>query len=128
MTPEQKLNKWIADTFADCDVQRIETLTGNGVPDFNICWMSHEFWVESKVLRPDGGLWIRKEQYAWGMRRHKYGGSIFIVAGDESELFCVRFPVSAKPIDGTFVEVRAKVDNFHFSHYDRVTLRKFILG
>lgn len=54
------------------------------MPDFNICNHGIEIWVEAKVLYPKGVL-IRKEQWAWGVRRFHAGGTTFLLAWDERD-------------------------------------------
>jgi hypothetical protein len=81
MTPETKFNLWIAQKlFFDAHVQRIETSTGSGVPDMNICWYGIEFWAESKVETPGGNILLRPFQWAWMKKRQNAGGKVILLA------------------------------------------------
>ena len=61
-------------------LQRIETSTTSGVPDVNFCTSGIEVWMELKVCKDIEDLCIRKEQYAWCLRRSMAKGHVFIVA------------------------------------------------
>ncbi len=79
MTPEQTLNKFIRTALEPtCAVQRIETSTGSGIPDLNVCWSGREFWIESKA---NAGTCphIRPAQYAWMLHRCSKGGICFVI-------------------------------------------------
>lgn len=85
MNSEAKFNSWIQGLFphpADC--RRIETTTESGMPDLNVCMHGIEIWIESKVVYPKGIL-IRKEQWAWGVRRSNAGGTTYLLAWDEQD-------------------------------------------
>jgi Holliday junction resolvase len=60
------------------DVQRIETSTGNGVPDVNCCKNGEELWLELKCLDTVEPI-LRPMQYAWMLRRVKAGGTCVII-------------------------------------------------
>lgn len=63
-----------------CDVTTIESSTGRGIPDVNICHRGIEVWTELKIFTA-GRVLLRPEQYAWGMRRSvSHGGRVFVVA------------------------------------------------
>lgn len=63
--------------------QRIETgLTGRGIPDINICFEAEECWVELKVVKGKQ-VQLAPEQVAWHYRRHRAGGTTWIVARDK---------------------------------------------
>lgn len=53
--------------------QRIETTTGPGVPDWNLCYQQREYWIELKVGETKGPL-LRPEQHVWMIRRQRAGG------------------------------------------------------
>lgn len=79
MKQEDRFREWIRSNLpSDCHVQRIETVTSSGVPDLNLCWRGKEVWAELKVLPHDNVL-LRKEQYAWGIRRSKAGGNVIVL-------------------------------------------------
>ena len=58
-------------------IQRIETLTGRGVPDVEVCFRGRLFWLELKAGTSDPLL--RPEQYAWIRRRHRCGGGVAVL-------------------------------------------------
>ena len=61
-------------------LQRIETSTGNGVPDVYCCWKAKPFWLELKVWTPDVGILLRKEQWAWAKEHSVLGlGHSFVL-------------------------------------------------
>jgi hypothetical protein len=101
MTPEQRFNNWVIERMpADADIQRIENTTENGVPDMNICRLGMEIWVESKVLHSKGVL-LRKEQFAWGMRRSHSGGTVVVLCDDPQQAVMLgfRFPdIRVRPL------------------------------
>lgn len=81
MTPESKFNQWISHKLLfDAHVQRIETTTGSGVPDLNVCWYGIEFWAESKVETPGGNILLRPFQWAWMKKRQNAGGKVILLA------------------------------------------------
>lgn len=131
MTPEQRFNQWIIDTFKDGDVLRVESLTENGIPDINVCIMGMEAWIESKVAHR-GIILLRKEQYAWGMRRHHAGGTVAILALDEYENLIIgyRYP-DLRPRtrgDGKTLELdcRSSMVGIRATKSDRILIRKFV--
>src|SRR6266550_5439963 len=86
---ETQLNQWISSALHPAHVQRIETSTAAGVPDMNVCHEGHEFWIESKLYIPGRGVLLRKEQYAWGMRRATVGGRAFVVYYCDPGSICI---------------------------------------
>lgn len=54
---------------------RIENSIGSGFPDINVCQEGQETWLELKLGCFDAVL-LRKEQFAWGMRRTAAGGRV----------------------------------------------------
>lgn len=79
-------------TYFQGHVQRLESSTGAGVPDVNICWMGREYWLELKVVTPRTGILIRREQWAWHNRRMNSGGKCFLLALDEKMNACFFAP------------------------------------
>lgn len=72
MTSEKQFNQYITKQFYDyyqkqITVQRIETTTSNGVPDFFIVTPNQVFLVESKFQTTK----LRAEQYAWQIKTNK---------------------------------------------------------
>jgi len=76
---EKKFYTWIRGVLKSCHVQRIETTTGPGVPDLNVCHNAQEMWIELKMVIKQGIL-LRKEQYGWGMKRAIHGGYVYVMA------------------------------------------------
>lgn len=85
-TDEKKFYAWFRDGLAKSGrihIQRIENTVSPGVPDINICdgESQQESWIELKILLPEG-IVLRKEQYAWGMKRAFCGGNVYIISLD----------------------------------------------
>lgn len=57
--------------------QAIETSTGLGVPDSNICLNGVEFWIEHKKCSANA-VRLSIEQSAWITQRVRCGGKVFI--------------------------------------------------
>ena len=91
MTPEQSFHHWLK-MGNPADIQRIETSTASGIPDTNWCYNGQEVWVELKICSPKMGVLLRKEQYAWGMRRSNHDGKVFVLALSGNMLLLYRFP------------------------------------
>lgn len=109
-------------------VQRLESSTGAGVPDVNICWMGKEFWLELKVVTPRTGILIRREQWAWHNRRMNSGGKCFLLAYHEVMNACYFAPTSKIAIEpygkaNKYVLV-SNVAELAFVH--KPTLREFL--
>lgn len=79
MSNELKLHNWVRRQLSPCDYQRIEGAS-QGFPDVNACVDGYgEAWLELKVVTM-GRTLLRKEQFAWGIRRHYHGGRCFVVS------------------------------------------------
>ena len=109
---EKDLYREIATWFPRGHVQRIETTTGSGIPDINICLQSKEIWVEAKMVLPAGVI-LRKEQFAWGHRRVADGGQVFVLAYNANEwmFYIWKFPdiqVSPWHNDAKYVRIDNK--------------------
>lgn len=78
MKPEQKFYQQIKQHLPG-HVQRLESSAGSGVPDLTICHRGVEVWAELKCDL-DGMILLRREQYAWGMRRSTAGGRVWVIA------------------------------------------------
>lgn len=90
--------------------QRIENTVGSGVPDINVCLLGMEAWAELKMIIPVGVL-LRKEQYAWGMRRAQAGGTVVVIADDGDFFHCWKFPdvqVEAYGNSDKYVRIHSK--------------------
>lgn len=81
MNPEAKLKRWVIGTLlAGGHCQTIETTTGSGIPDINVCYDGKEFWVETKIAMPTGAVLLRPFQHAWIRRRASFGGKVMVLA------------------------------------------------
>lgn len=78
MTPERNLAKWVLAALPpNCHAQRVEAVTGRGIPDLNLCLNGREWWLE---LKADHRLpKLRPEQFAWLHRRHRAGGRCGVI-------------------------------------------------
>lgn len=63
--------------------QRVENAVGVGAFDVNGCTQGKEFWLELKIGSPLPLL--RFTQYAWGNRRHREGGRLFLLSYNKKE-------------------------------------------
>jgi hypothetical protein len=90
MTEEQKLYQRIKEQF-DGDLLRIENAASAGAPDLNWCIDGAEGWIELKI-REHNRVLLRKFQYAWGIRRSRYGGKVFVVCSDNELYHVWRYP------------------------------------
>lgn len=101
MMPEQKFNMFLRGAFheSDEDYMRVENITMSGVPDINICKSGLDVWVESKVLGRE--VLLRKEQFAWGMRRATVGGQVWVLADAQDYIIAWKFPnLICHPVPG----------------------------
>lgn len=64
--------------------QSIETTTGRGVPDVNLCYRGTELWMELKVGKKPEPI-LRPEQFAWAIRRFTAGGNCCIVMLEDND-------------------------------------------
>lgn len=60
-------------------VQRIESSTGNGIPDVFVYRQGIVYWLELKVWQEGIGILLRKEQYAWAKSYVAMGGTSFVL-------------------------------------------------
>ncbi len=105
MTAEQKFHSRIRETF-DGDLVRIENVAGAGLPDLNWCIDGVEVWIELKIYTRKRVL-LRKLQYAWSIRRSRYGGRVYIIAYDEErDMYDLwRFPMVHPVFEDPYVRV-----------------------
>lgn len=81
MNPESKFSKKLIAKFPPgTHAQRIESSSGSGVPDINLCLDGHEFWIETKIQTPGGHVLLRPYQWAWISRRVAAVGRGYVVA------------------------------------------------
>ena len=76
--------------------QRIETITGSGVPDVNGCHNGVEVWLELKIIRGIGKPYFQSSQgltpvqCAWLENRWRAGGRAFVLGyWKDKERLCV---------------------------------------
>lgn len=86
MKTEAQFKSKFCDMFRKiADVTTIESNTGRGIPDVNMCYRGCEVWVELKIFT-GGRVLLRPEQHAWGIRRTvTHGGRVFVVALHQSD-------------------------------------------
>ena len=98
MGPEAKFTQWLKKTLkAKADIQRIEVITAQGVPDCNIAIKGRpgNIWVELKALKY---VKLRKEQYAFGMKRTMlFDDTVYLWNGYNKVIQIWPFPFEAKP-------------------------------
>lgn len=78
MPPESTFKNWtLRGLPKNWHAQTVETTTGRGIPDVNLCTPLGEVWIEFKAdrIRPH----LRPEQYAWIMRRNFCGGAAVVL-------------------------------------------------
>ena len=79
-TPEKRFYATIHGWLKKAMLQRIENTTSSGVPDVYVCLGERSVWLELKVGDSYTEVFLRKEQYAWGMRHASFGGVTLVVA------------------------------------------------
>ena len=98
MNPEKKFQKWLQSKIPG-HWQNLEALNSPGLPDVNVCYRGVEVWLELKGEK----VWLRRHQYAWGMRRAKVGGRCFILGHPlEDSIWIWKYPFSVM-IKGEYV-------------------------
>jgi hypothetical protein len=86
MSPEQQLQRTLWNTFLrDSHNQRIENMTGSGVPDITSCQDGLEVWIETKVEDPY--VLLRPFQWAWMRSRWEKGGRVLVLAATKDLQF-----------------------------------------
>ena len=88
---ESVLYKYLRKSLPDFFLQRIESLTGLGVPDL---WMSHvsgiNMWAELKAISTPANYFtvpFRKGQYAWARRAMKNGTNVCLIIAIDSGVY-----------------------------------------
>lgn len=108
--PEANFKSWLVSGLpAGWHAQTVETTTGRGVPDLNICGSMKgktvEMWLELKGdhNRP----MLRPEQFAWLMRRAAVGGRVGVLHRmRESCIWNLHTPGRwATEVSGRYVEI-----------------------
>ena len=97
--PEANFYQTITRKFPDWLFQRIETLTSQGVPDVHVCTdLGYEFWLELKAtMTKEGKTFLRMEQYAWGMRRARLLGQVWVWSKYTDHVKMWAYPFNAAP-------------------------------
>ena len=120
MKTEKQFNQWITHQFYEeynkhITVQRIETTTGNGVPDLLIITPTEVFIIESKFQTTK----LRAEQYAWQIKTNKVIDSMptFVLS------LCA-FPKSNTMIVNVYDEDSLGEDGIQPVKTDKYTLNK----
>lgn len=107
MPPEANFKSWLTGRVPKhWHCQTIETTTGRGIPDLNICNDAGEMWLEIKAAhkRPH----LRPEQYAWISRRHACGGKAFVLHRCDEDIFTWAIygpPNWETRVSGSYVEI-----------------------
>lgn len=109
MKPEALFKTWLTGGLpAHWHGQTIETTTGRGVPDVNICGSASgktvEWWLELKASHPRPLL--RPEQFAWMTRRSAVGGRVGVLHRIDQQ-WDLHLPQrwATRPYGGRYVEV-----------------------
>jgi hypothetical protein len=120
MTSEKHFNQYITKQFYEyykgkVVTQRIETTTGNGVPDLLIITPTEVFIIESKFQTTK----LRAEQYAWQIKTNKVIESMptFVLS------LCA-YPKSRTMIVNVYDEDSISVDGIQPTKTDKYTLNK----
>jgi len=120
MTTEKHFNQYITKQFYDyykgnVVTQRIETTTGNGIPDLFIITPNQVFIIESKFQTTK----LRAEQYAWQIKTNK--------VIDEMPTFVLSlcaYPKSNTMVVNLYDEDSVGVDGIQATKTDKYTLNK----
>lgn len=102
MTNESQFSRWFCKKLRDygCFVQRIETSTGNGVPDLWVADQDRSNWIELKF----NTLHIRPEQYVWAKQLQGiHDKTSLVVIGWPDGSFSVANPLTAKAKTKSYV-------------------------
>lgn len=83
---EARAYKKLKRMFPDAHWQRLESWTGTGIFDSNVCRLGYEYWIEFKEVTPPKNLtdnWVvkpkvRPAQIAWQAMREAAGGNTLI--------------------------------------------------
>ena len=120
MTTEKHFNQYITKQFYEyykgkVVTQRIETTTGNGVPDLFIITPTEVFIIESKFQTTK----LRAEQYAWQIKTNKVIDSMptFVLS------LCA-YPKSNTMIVNVYDEDSISEDGVQPTRIDKYTLNK----
>ena len=120
MTTEKHFNQYITKQFYEyykgkVVTQRIETTTGNGVPDLLIITPNQVFIIESKFQTTK----LRAEQYAWQIKTNK--------VIDEMPTYVLSlcaYPKSNTMVVNVYDEDSISVDGIQPTKTDKYTLNK----
>ena len=120
MTSEKHFNQYITKQFYEyykgkVVTQRIETTTGNGVPDLLIITPTEVFIIESKFQTTK----LRAEQYAWQIKTNKVIDSMPTYV-----LSLCAYPKSRTMIVNVYDEDSIGEDGIQPTKTDKYTLNK----
>lgn len=69
----------------DYHIVRIESVSSPGVPDINVCFDEHEFWIEAKVAPNQ----LRNYQIGWKKKRELAGGVVYVITWITEDLIMI---------------------------------------
>jgi hypothetical protein len=105
MKPEQDFYHWLKSQMpVEAVLQRVESVTSNGIPDVCACYQGIIVWWELKVLHA-GKCLIRKEQFAWGHRLAEAGGLVVLVCDAPDGILVWKYPDVYVKQHGKYLEV-----------------------
>lgn len=105
ISSEKQFSAWLMKRLNERGhAQRIETTTSNGVPDINWCVDGKECWIETKIGCTE--ILLRKEQYAWGMKRSVHGCNVrvFSYCPKHDAISIYIFPLTVK-VKGKYLKI-----------------------
>jgi penicillin-binding protein-related factor A (putative recombinase) len=77
-TKESNLYNLIKTTIRNAHFTRLESNTINGIPDLNIAYKGHTFWLELKANNIKNCN-LSKYQINWILKHQRHGGIVYIL-------------------------------------------------
>ena len=116
MKSEKQFNQWLTKQFyetfdGNITVQRIETTTGNGVPDLLVLTENQTYLIESKFQTTK----LRPEQQAWQIKANSIPTDALVVT-------LSAYPKTKRLVVQQFNDISITVDGIH-----PVVDREFVL-
>lgn len=116
MKSEKQFNQWLTKQFyetfdGNITVQRIETTTGNGVPDLLVLTENQTYLIESKFQTTK----LRPEQQAWQIKANSIPTDALVVT-------LSAYPKTKRLVVQQFNDISITVDGIH-----PVVNREFVL-
>ena len=107
MKSEKQFNQWLTKQFyetfdGNITVQRIETTTGNGVPDLLVLTENQTYLIESKFQTTK----LRPEQQAWQIKANSIPTDALVVT-------LSAYPKTKRLVVQQFNEISITVDGIH---------------